>query len=92
MGERDAAVQEPGHRVLVLHLLDDQLDIEIVQRTLEIGRREPPNLVTAAEEGPRIDLDEAEGAVAEADKIQVEIGHVVEREAVAERRERIERA
>ncbi len=46
----------------------------------------------AVQEGPRVDLDEAERAFAQADEIDVEIGDMVEGEAIAERAQRIERA
>jgi len=89
----DAIVEELRHRALVLDLLHDQLEIEAFEIALQVGGGEAcASLLHAAQEGLGLDFDEAEVAVAEPHEIDVEVGDMVEAEAVAERAERIERA
>ena len=89
----DAVIEQLLHGVFVFDLLDDQLNIEVLERALHVGGGEGAAFfLHAAQEGARVDLDEAERAFAQADEIDVEIGDVIQAETIAERAKRIERA
>ena len=66
MREIDAIVEQLRHLAFVFDLLDDQLEVEIVERALELGGGEGRALgFEVMQEGLRLNLDEAEGAIAQ---------------------------